>query len=278
MGETKGGLSIIAEALKQYEEIQNSAKEELVAVISNKLAEISSRIADVETRLAAIEKKIAQTAVQQEVKDFSVSAPATAPAAAAAADEDTAGNIAEETAGNAEEEMNGDPQEVEVFSEAEEDRYDFDGKYEEPELEDFEEEEIEEENEEGSVGGEKEENEEENEDENEDENYGDTDNATDEAEDSGVKEVRDWYDWEVDYPAEYVSDLVKSMGINDKMQFVSELFNGRKFEFDMVMSEINSMKSFKDIVNYFRDEYPQWDEASDTIYKFYMHIRRKFRN
>lgn len=93
----------------------------------------------------------------------------------------------------------------------------------------------------------------------------------------GTGGTAEWFDWEVDYPAEYVDDLVRTMGINDKIQFINELFSGRKFEFDMVMREINSMNSFKDIINYFRDEYPLWDEGSETIYKFYMHIRRKFR-
>lgn len=286
MVETKGGLSAIAEVLKQYEEIQNSAKEELISSISEKLTEISLRLAGIETRLAAIEERMAQPA----------------------GSDNTQKNSPEETVSDnyGEEDRSGEPEEVEVFAEAEEDKYDFDGDYEESESEEFEEECIEEIENEADNGGRTEEDgrysatgrtdneadeekpapeeetetgkdtEEETTDNEPERYYGRYEGMPEEHRDG--KETRDWYDWEVDYPAEYVDDLVKSMGINDKMQFVSELFSGRKFEFDMVMSEINSMKSFRDIVNYFRDEYPQWDEASDTIYKFYMHIRRKFRN
>ena len=88
----------------------------------------------------------------------------------------------------------------------------------------------------------------------------------------------DWYDWEVDYPAAYVDDLIGSMGLNDKMQFINELFNGKEIEFENIMQEIDDMGSFKKIVSCLREEYPQWDETSDIVYKFYMHIRRKYDN
>lgn len=86
----------------------------------------------------------------------------------------------------------------------------------------------------------------------------------------------DWYDWEVDYPADYVDDLIGSMGLNDRMQFTNELFNGKEIEFENVMQEIDNIGNFKKIVWHLREEYPQWDETSDIVYRFYMHIRRKY--
>jgi len=86
----------------------------------------------------------------------------------------------------------------------------------------------------------------------------------------------DWYDWEVDYPADYVDDLIDSMGLNDRMQFINELFNGKEIEFENVMEEIDNIGNFKKIVWHLREEYPQWDETSDIVYRFYMHIRRKY--
>lgn len=272
MGETKGGLSVIAEALKQYETILNSSKEEFISAISEKLTDISSRIANIEVRLEAIEERIILLSEKMTAGAQNATVNITP------ANEKVADMVYEENAASAE------PEEVEVFAEAEEDRYNFNEDIEpeaddfepEPDIEELEEEEEEEEGEDVEEAGIV---------ENKDIESDDTESETPENDndkshivENYKKEKKDWYDWEVDYPAEYVDDLVKSMGINDKMQFISELFNGHKFEFDMVMSEINSMKSFKDIVNYFRDEYPQWDEDSDTIYKFYMHIRRKFRN
>jgi chemotaxis protein histidine kinase CheA len=90
------------------------------------------------------------------------------------------------------------------------------------------------------------------------------------------KSKPDWYDWEVDYPAAYVDDLIASMGLNDKMQFINELFNGKEIEFENVMQDIDTIGNFKKIVAHLREEYPQWDETSDIVYRFYMHIRRKY--
>ncbi|HNY06213.1 MAG TPA: hypothetical protein PK500_01990 [Candidatus Egerieousia sp.] len=90
------------------------------------------------------------------------------------------------------------------------------------------------------------------------------------------KSKPDWYDWEVDYPADYVDDLIGSMGLNDRMQFINELFNGKEIEFENVIEEIDNIGNFKRIVGHLREEYPQWDETSDIVYRFYMHIRRKY--
>ena len=90
------------------------------------------------------------------------------------------------------------------------------------------------------------------------------------------KSKPDWYDWEVDYPAAYVDDLIGSMGLNDKMQFINELFNGKEIEFENVIEEIDNIGNFKKIVAHLREEYPEWDETSDIVYRVYMHIRRKY--
>ena len=88
---------------------------------------------------------------------------------------------------------------------------------------------------------------------------------------------RDWYDWEYDYPAEYVDDIMGCMGINDKLEFVRELFHSDPMLFDSQMKEIDTMPNFKAIVQFFRMAHPEWEESSDTVYRLYMYIRRKFR-
>ena len=92
------------------------------------------------------------------------------------------------------------------------------------------------------------------------------------------KKGKDWYDWEYDYPAEYVDDILGTMGINDKLEFVRELFHSDPALFNAQMTEIDTMPNFKAIVQYFRQAHPEWKEDSDTVYRLYMHIRRKFRN
>ena len=72
--------------------------------------------------------------------------------------------------------------------------------------------------------------------------------------------------------------MLDSMGINDKLEFVRELFNSDPMMFDSQMKEVETMPNFKAIVQFFRQAHPEWDQSSDTVYRFYMHIRRKFRN
>lgn len=92
----------------------------------------------------------------------------------------------------------------------------------------------------------------------------------------------DWYDWEVDYPAEYVSDVYKAISFNDRFEFIKELFNlsgdlsEAEYLFKDTLDDINEMENFKQVVEYTRHRFPQWDEQSDEVYRFYMAIRRKF--
>lgn len=94
----------------------------------------------------------------------------------------------------------------------------------------------------------------------------------------------DWYDWEVDYPASYIDDIYKGISFNDRYEFVKELFNvtGNLSEAEIVFKEtlddINCMDNFKEVVAYIRHRFPQWDEQSDEVYRFYMIVRRKFNN
>lgn len=86
----------------------------------------------------------------------------------------------------------------------------------------------------------------------------------------------DWYDWEVDYPAPYIDDVLKGIALNDKLLFVRELFGGDEESFKNTLEKINAMENFKEVVAYMREHYPQWNEQSDEVYRFYMAVRRRF--
>lgn len=136
-----------------------------------------------------------------------------------------------------------------------------------------------EEDEEEEVDGEEEgEVEEEDEDEAvvEDDNYEETEEE--EEADEGAEEDNqpDWYDWEVDYPQEKVDDLVGSMGMNDKMQFIGELFDGDAELFNETMHQIEMCANFKEVKNYLMESFGDWDFRGDAVYNFMMHLRRKF--
>ena len=107
-----------------------------------------------------------------------------------------------------------------------------------------------------------------------------------EAENAGgekeYKAEADWYDWEVDYPASHIDNIYDGIGINDRYEFVRELFNpnGNLHEaellFKRTVDDLNRLSSFKEVLVYTRARFPQWDEYSDEVYRFYMIVRRKF--
>ena len=107
-----------------------------------------------------------------------------------------------------------------------------------------------------------------------------------EAENAGGEEEykaeADWYDWEVDYPASHIDNIYDGIGINDRYEFVRELFNpnGNLHEaellFKRTVDDLNRLSSFKEVLVYTRARFPQWDEYSDEVYRFYMIVRRKF--
>ena len=92
----------------------------------------------------------------------------------------------------------------------------------------------------------------------------------------------DWYDWEVDYPADYVDDVYKAISFNDRFEFIKELFNlsgdlgEAEYLFKDTLDDINEMENFKQVVAYIRHRFPNWDEQSDEVYRFYMAVRRRF--
>ena len=86
----------------------------------------------------------------------------------------------------------------------------------------------------------------------------------------------DWYDWEVDYPAPYIDDVLKGIALNDKLLFVRELFGEDEELFKNTLEKINTMENFKEVVAYMREHYPQWNEQSDEVYRFYMAVRRRY--
>ncbi|MBP5391760.1 MAG: hypothetical protein J6Y40_06770 [Bacteroidales bacterium] len=269
MEEKKGLLSALAETLKQYEMNQADNKESLAIALEEKLEEIakmisslSDRVDHLSARLNSIDNKV--DSIAESASGFDT----VASAETGEVPEPIFETLAEDT-----------------FEEEEEEEFSYDPEEETPEepVEEPAEQPVEEPSEEPVVEEEikEEEAEEEVEEETEEE-------VTEEPEEEVVEEKqpepdpekkgKDWYDWEYDYPAEYVDDILGTMGINDKLEFVRELFHSDPALFNAQMTEIDTMPNFKAIVQYFRQAHPEWKEDSDTVYRLYMHIRRKFRN
>ena len=86
----------------------------------------------------------------------------------------------------------------------------------------------------------------------------------------------DWYDWEVDIPGHYIDDIREGIGLNDKILFMRELFGDSVEVFNETIDALNGMCNLVETVEYLRERFPQWDEESDEVYRFYMTVRRRF--
>lgn len=102
----------------------------------------------------------------------------------------------------------------------------------------------------------------------------------DEPDDVPVEQVGksrpDWYDWEVDIPGPYLDDIHNGIGLNDRILFLNVLFNGEEEVFHSAVNDLNGMERLVEAIEYLRERFPQWDEESDEVYRFYMTVRRRF--
>lgn len=86
----------------------------------------------------------------------------------------------------------------------------------------------------------------------------------------------EWYDWEVDIPGAFIDDIWDGIGLNDRMLFLRELFDGNEDGFRETVAALNNMERLAQVTEFIRERYPQWDEESDEVYRFYMTVRRRF--
>lgn len=88
--------------------------------------------------------------------------------------------------------------------------------------------------------------------------------------------VRDRPAWMTDFPGESVEDVNMAVSLNDKLLFIRELFDGDDEQYESIIDVVNGASSFEDVLMDMRAVFPEWDEESDTVYRFYMAVRRKF--
>lgn len=287
MEEKKGLLSALAETLKQYELNQADDKESMAIALEEKLDEIAKMISSLSDRIDNLSSRVNHIGEKVDILENRSAEPVRTPEE----DIQTPEPVFDEEKAEEEVLISGTAEPVFDSAEVDDNFHNADEEdYEDLDDEMEEEGEIEEEGEmeeEGEI-------EDEGEMEEDEQEAGETEAIAPEeteevpeekAEDvyqeenpDAAKASKDWYDWEYDYPAEYVENLMESMGINDKLEFVRELFNSDPMMFDSQMKEIDTMPNFKAIVQFFRQAHPEWDENSETVYRFYMHVRRKFRN
>jgi hypothetical protein len=91
-----------------------------------------------------------------------------------------------------------------------------------------------------------------------------------------IKEVKEVKDHLVMEP---IKDLRSAIGINDKFQFIQELFGGDEKLFEVGIKTINAFKIFPEAQFYIKRELREknnWDEESDVVKQFDQLIKRRF--
>lgn len=105
------------------------------------------------------------------------------------------------------------------------------------------------------------------------------DNERFELQDGGVvneDEEKDDYPWMTDKPGTVVDDIHDAVTLNDKLCFLGDLFGGDTDLYKFTLNRINELGSFREALSYLRSEFPNWDESSTEVYRFYMIVRRRF--
>ena len=75
-----------------------------------------------------------------------------------------------------------------------------------------------------------------------------------------------------------VSDLKSAIGINEKFQFINELFDGNMKEYTVALDQINNFSSTNEANNYLANlkEMYKWDSENSIAKQFTELVERKF--
>jgi hypothetical protein len=67
------------------------------------------------------------------------------------------------------------------------------------------------------------------------------------------------------------ADIRKLIGINDKYQFISELFGNDKETYEIVLTRLNKFGSYADAVTWMDEVHTEnrWDDEHPTVISFY---------
>lgn len=84
--------------------------------------------------------------------------------------------------------------------------------------------------------------------------------------------------WMDDLPGDKIDNMADAVSLNDRMIFVRELFDEDSEQFILTLDRLNEIGSLTEGISYLRAAFPEWDESSDSVYRFYMIVRRRFRS
>ncbi|MDR1054619.1 MAG: hypothetical protein LBL90_02065 [Prevotellaceae bacterium] len=74
-----------------------------------------------------------------------------------------------------------------------------------------------------------------------------------------------------------IADLTKAIGINDKFQFIKELFGGDSDKYTDTIRILNNFDSLTEALSHI-DTYFNWDKNNDTVKRIILLVRRRYMN
>ena len=81
--------------------------------------------------------------------------------------------------------------------------------------------------------------------------------------------------WETDIPGAHVGNILSAISLNDRLLFINTLFRKDPVLFQDTIRIFNGMDSLTAAEDYIGLNFPEWNQESDTVYRFMMAVRRK---
>lgn len=81
--------------------------------------------------------------------------------------------------------------------------------------------------------------------------------------------------WRTDMPGTPVKDVRSAISLNDRIIFINYLFDEDPLAFQNAITQINTMATLDQVVEYVREQFPSWDMGSELVYRFMMAVRRR---
>ena len=94
---------------------------------------------------------------------------------------------------------------------------------------------------------------------------------------SVVEVMAETHPWRTDMPGTTVKDVRSAISLNDRIIFINYLFDEDPMAFQEAITQINTMTSLDQAVDYLSSGHPDWDFTSELVYRFMMAIRRRLK-
>lgn len=94
---------------------------------------------------------------------------------------------------------------------------------------------------------------------------------------SAPKPVNLDYQWVKDIPGGPVANIISGISLNDRVLLINTLFKEDPILFQQTIVAFNGMNSLYEAVEYIKSRFPDWNLASETVYRLMMAARRKLK-